>query len=460
MTTTSKRQHCSSKDKKKDISDITLVPEDKEDSIKKKNQEEEPRRRNKKKKKMDTIVNVPGGNSGGKANYFLNNETTVKKLKAAADKDNLKVTDNNGSKTIEFSTGSYFSVILPLIQMWQEMKGHSIRPEDVDGMAISVMQMEIERDLAGTILHYLVELKVQGRKVKVTCYDTTLSMLVQSGKMLDEYFTRVLFPYLNAEIIALGRIIDEKNCQVRDYGEPRKTRQTHKEILKGAASLEPPSTPRVLKTPSTSRKPRLLSYSSPVPKILPLALLPPAQMEVEVLHPSVMQQVQEYQEILLLEDDATEEETLRSLSAPSPLPSFLAPKRLALEMQPLERQLLTRLTNIASKDVTVEELLCSSPAPGSRTLPVQLNHVPDAELEARHGLLEAIVTSRSQIVPDFNWRMAVNCSITEQEEADASKEEENQNDAPNVEQTDDASNDDKVDDTTKSDVIYVENVRN
>ena len=172
---------------------------------------------------------------------------------------------------------------------------------------------------------------------------------------------------------------------------------------------------------------RLLSYSSPVPKILPLALLPPAQKEVEVLHPSLTQQVQEFQEILLLDDDATEEETIRSRSVPSPPPLLtpLAPKRLALEMQPLERQLLTRLTNIASKEVTVEELLCPSPTPSSRTLPAQLEFVPDAELEARHGLLEAIVTSRSQIVPDFNWRMAINCSIAEQEEADTSKEDEN-----------------------------------
>jgi hypothetical protein len=92
---------------------------------------------------MDSIVNVPGGNPGGKANYFLNNDTTVKKLKAAANKENLKVTDNVGSKTIEFSTGSYVCVVLPLIRMWEEMKGHSILSSDVDGMDISVVQIDI-----------------------------------------------------------------------------------------------------------------------------------------------------------------------------------------------------------------------------------------------------------------------------------------------------------------------------
>ena len=162
---------------------------------------------------MDTIVNIAGGNPGGKARYFLNDEATFKKLKSAADKDNIKVTDNKGSKTIEFSTGAYVSVVLPLIRMWEDIKGHSIRPEDVDGMDINVIEIETEKDLKGTIVQYLVELK-EGIKVKVTCYDTTLSMMIQSGKMLEDYCSRVLLPYLHSEIQVLGRVIEEKNAQV------------------------------------------------------------------------------------------------------------------------------------------------------------------------------------------------------------------------------------------------------
>ena len=143
---------------------------------------------------MDTGMNVAGGNHGGKARYFLNDATTIKKLKAGADRVDLKVTDNSGSKTILFSTGAYTSVVLPLVSMWRELQGHPIDPEDVNGMDISVVQVEIERDLAGIILDYLVELRVQGFNVKVTCYDTTLSMFVQSGKMLEDYCARVLLP--------------------------------------------------------------------------------------------------------------------------------------------------------------------------------------------------------------------------------------------------------------------------
>ena len=66
---------------------------------------------------MDLIVNIVGGNPGGRAKYFLNDETTIKKLKAAAGKDSMKVTHNDGSKTIEFSTGAYVSVVLPLVKI-------------------------------------------------------------------------------------------------------------------------------------------------------------------------------------------------------------------------------------------------------------------------------------------------------------------------------------------------------
>ena len=184
-------------------------------------------------------------------------------------------------------------------------------------------------------------------------------MFVQSGKMLEEYCARVLLPYLRSEIEALGRVIEERNAQVRAFGEPRETRQNKKESRKGAASLEPPFTPRVLRATSllepssTSRTPRLLSYSSPVPKILPLTLLPLAQEDVEEeLNPPVRQE--DLQEMLT----APQHDTA------------------ALEYVP-----------DAESD-------------------------PDAELEARFGLLEAIVTSQSQIIPDFNGSINLDSNDT------------------------------------------------
>ena len=341
-------------------------------------------------------MNIVGENPGGRAKYFLNDVTTIQKLKAAADKANIKVIDNNGSKTIEFSTGAYVSVVLPLVKLWQEMKGHPIDPEEVDGLDIFVVKIEIERDLAGTILQYIIEMKVQGIKVKVTCYDTTLTMLVQSGKMLEQYCSRVLLPYLNSEIRVLGKVIVEKNAQVREYGEPRKTRNQQKDIRKGVAPLEPPSTPSfmkaasVLELPYTSRTPRLLCYSSPVPKILPLTLLPPGQEEVELLHPAVrevldfsptsrsrpQEDVQEDEELLMVEDDDTDEDAIN------------------------DDKKTTTNKKEAEKEKSPQQDTRKKPISCSKTLPASFECLPDADMEARFGLLEAIVTSQSQIIPD------------------------------------------------------------
>ena len=366
---------------------------------------------------MESIVNVSGGNPGGSAKYFLNDDITMKKLKAAAERDNMVVNDKNGSKTIDFSTGAYVSVVLPLVKLWQELEGHSIDPEDVDGMDIAVVKYEIERDLNGTIVFYLIELKVQGVKVKVTCYDTTLSILVQSGKMLEDYCTRVLLPYLRSEIRALGKVIDEKNYQVRAHGEPRTTRQQQKEGRKGAASLEPPSTPRTLKgaslleLPYTSRTPRLLAYSSPVPRILPLTLLPPDQVEEEVLHTPVRQVLalppaprSKLQEVAAGEKDETMEgEDVTEAGGEK-------------DMSASEKDVIVA----AGEDVTVAagekdavKETEKETAPRQETEKEPLEQAPDAELEARFGLLEAIITSQSQTLPEFSGTINLDANDTE-----------------------------------------------
>ena len=163
---------------------------------------------------MDAIVYLKGGNPGGKAKYFLNDDATTKKLKKAAAKESIEVKHNTGSKYITFSTGSYVTVVLALVKAWQEIEGHWIAEEMVDNMKIFVEKVETEMDLAETIVHYLVRLVVDGKEVTVTCYDTKLSMMVQAGSALESYFSRVLLPYLENEIKVHDRRIKEVNTQV------------------------------------------------------------------------------------------------------------------------------------------------------------------------------------------------------------------------------------------------------
>ena len=184
-----------------------------------------------------------GGKLDGKAKYYLNDATTLKKLKKAADIDSMTIINNIQSYTINLSTGAYVNVTIPLVNLWQDIKGHHILAEDVDGMKIIVNNVEIERDLADLIVKYVVRLSVQGEKVTITCFDTTLSLLVQAKQAtLDEYCHRVLFPYLQEEIQMCQVRIKEYNDHVRSFGETRlATRHQKKMMRKGPAILEPPT---------------------------------------------------------------------------------------------------------------------------------------------------------------------------------------------------------------------------
>ena len=54
--------------------------------------------------KMETLVSLIGGKLETKAKYYLNDATTLKKLKKAADINDMTIIKNNQSNTINFST--------------------------------------------------------------------------------------------------------------------------------------------------------------------------------------------------------------------------------------------------------------------------------------------------------------------------------------------------------------------
>ena len=91
---------------------------------------------------MDTLLSLIGGKLEGKAKYYLNDATTLKKLKTAADIKDITIVNNIQSNTITFSTGAYVNVVTQLVNLWQDLKGHHILAEDVDGMKIIVNDVE------------------------------------------------------------------------------------------------------------------------------------------------------------------------------------------------------------------------------------------------------------------------------------------------------------------------------
>ena len=71
-----------------------------------------------------------------------------------------------------------------MVMAWQNIEGHRIEDKLVDGMNIIVEDIAIKKDKVGTIEHNKIKLAVEGQKVTVTCFDTTLTVLVQASSCI------------------------------------------------------------------------------------------------------------------------------------------------------------------------------------------------------------------------------------------------------------------------------------
>ena len=218
------------------------------------------------------------------SNYILNVKATLDKLQAAANKPAIEVTRNIGSTTIHFSTGAYVSVVVPLVLAWKDIEGHHIDDMLVDGMDIVVDKIATKKDDAGTIEHYKIKLLVEGQKVMVTCYDTTLTVLVQAAaSILEPYCSRVLFPYLNKEIRMNRMRIKEYNHLVMSYDSTKpNTRRQHQKHLRGASALASSPRVRTLSSPGTPLEQQVAALQSPAGRREAALRMPESQLLEDV----------------------------------------------------------------------------------------------------------------------------------------------------------------------------------
>ena len=137
------------------------------------------------------------------SSYYLNDMETLKKLKEYADRSIPMAveTKRDGSYSLLFSTGAYLEAVAPLISFWKEAEGADfIDKKDTDGLEVKVNDVETETEKGGKSVKFIVRLNVHGENTTVTCYDTTVSMRVQGGPMMEKFSRRALIPYLEGEI--------------------------------------------------------------------------------------------------------------------------------------------------------------------------------------------------------------------------------------------------------------------
>ena len=131
--------------------------------------------------------------------YHLNNESIITKLKEHAITIPMVLLDTlNNTRSIQFSTGAYVSVISDLVQAWEDLVGQAIDEVHTDGLDVSVTSVTVGRELGDLITQHTTRLLVEGEVVTITTYNTTVKMVVQGGHMMEEYCNRALLPYITS----------------------------------------------------------------------------------------------------------------------------------------------------------------------------------------------------------------------------------------------------------------------
>ena len=162
--------------------------------------------------------------------YYLNDIKTLAKLKKhAVFPPMVENLTKDNSVSLQFSTGAYIKAVSPLVKFYKDGvgKGH-ISKVDVDGLDVSVSSVVTNTDAKGQITGYVIELSVEGKKVKLTPFDTTTLLLVQGGKMQEEYTKRALLPYIKVMIEKHASKLDEINIQFQQLGTVANTKNRNK----------------------------------------------------------------------------------------------------------------------------------------------------------------------------------------------------------------------------------------
>ena len=152
-----------------------------------------------------------------KGKYRLNDKATERKLKKAANFHDIKVDDMKGdsSHSIQFSTGSYLTTVVPLLETFKGLVGTDVVSEGKNGeeIKIDVDKVEDKTDLSNTMVEHIIRLRVGGDDVVVTMYDTTLRMRIQGTGEQVKYTTQVLIPYLEDQVDKNTKASKEFNCE-------------------------------------------------------------------------------------------------------------------------------------------------------------------------------------------------------------------------------------------------------
>ena len=143
-----------------------------------------------------------------KFGYKLNQKNSIAKLiKGAAKKPMIKEMKSTCA-ILNLNDGSYFYVVLPLIENWTQKNstGESI---EFEGLNIQVTEVKPGKELSGMVVDVLVKFVVGDSKVVAHCYNTKQKIMV-NGSGYAYLVEKYLEPFIK-------RKIEENIVQIQKY---------------------------------------------------------------------------------------------------------------------------------------------------------------------------------------------------------------------------------------------------
>ena len=130
-------------------------------------------------------------------NYELSDKKAKSNLVKGANREPIDFQERQGCIMIEFSTGSYLEIVIPIVKEWGNMSTVDIMDEKL-GITREGVTQSYDENMKH--VEAIVRFCSDGNKVTVTCYNTTQRIKVEGKgylKFLEQFFKPFLIQRLN-----------------------------------------------------------------------------------------------------------------------------------------------------------------------------------------------------------------------------------------------------------------------
>ena len=150
--------------------------------------------------------------------YALNiKKPKAKLLKGAKRSKNMEIEIKRGCTNMRFDDGSFFEVVIPLLNLWKEKLNEDII---IDQSVIEIIEVEEGMEVSAKSVDCKVVALFNKDIITLHSYKTTQNLMVQ-GKTHEKFVCDILEPYFRKMIDRAMDTINKFNDEVKEQLSPK-----------------------------------------------------------------------------------------------------------------------------------------------------------------------------------------------------------------------------------------------